>query len=502
MDTYAIYLRKSRMDLDAEASGQGETLARHEAALTALAIQRRLPIGRIYREVVSGDSISGRPEMQQLLSDVEAGLYRGVLCMEESRLARGDTMDQGLVSRAFSYSHTLIITPARTFDPDNEADEEYFEFGLFMARREYKMIRRRLYRGRVASAQEGKAGGGRPPFGYRKVKLVGAKGYTYEIVPEEAAIVRDIFDRYLLHDTPIMAIAKQLNDSGIPAPRSSEWTPTTIKTILDNPTYAGYIRCGIYKSDKKPSGERSYRRETEEVGKTLFKGLHPAIITEEEHAQVMSVRRIHAKGRTGPKKELSNQLAGLAYCSNCGRLLGTSMCRGVRRLYCKTYGCTTGTVVLRKVESLMMDAIQEHLDALQIPDGTPDTSDAEMQILSDLRRTEKELATVAGQIDRSFDLLEQGVYTSEIFAARLEKLNQRQTTITQTRDRLQAQIDQLQQMKPDPQAVEKIRRVTELYPSLHSAQAKNDLLRTVLTGFVVNHPVRTDVIGVTIVWRV
>ena len=40
MNAYALYLRKSRADLDAEARGEGETLAKHRAALTAYARQR------------------------------------------------------------------------------------------------------------------------------------------------------------------------------------------------------------------------------------------------------------------------------------------------------------------------------------------------------------------------------------------------------------------------------------------------------------------------------
>lgn len=86
---------------------------------------------------------------------------------------RGDTMDQGRVQQAFYYSHTHIITPNKIFDPDNTADQEYFEFGLFMSRREYKMINRRLNAGRLASAKEGKWGGGRCPYGYRKTSSRG-----------------------------------------------------------------------------------------------------------------------------------------------------------------------------------------------------------------------------------------------------------------------------------------------------------------------------------------
>jgi len=151
--SYCIYLRKSRADAEAEARGEGETLKRHEESLLALAKKTSLPITKIYKEIVSGETISARPQMQELLRDVESGVWEGVLVMEIERLARGNTLDQGIVAQAFRISGTKIITPLKTYDPDNEFDEEYFEFGLFMSRREYKTINRRIQRGREAERQ-------------------------------------------------------------------------------------------------------------------------------------------------------------------------------------------------------------------------------------------------------------------------------------------------------------------------------------------------------------
>ncbi len=161
---FCLYLRKSRSDLEAETRGEGETLARHEKALLDLAKKLNLNIVRIYREVVSGETIASRPVMQELLADVEQGMWDGVLVMEVERLARGDTIDQGIVAQTFKFSNTKIITPMKTYDPNNEFDEEYFEFGLFMSRREYKTINRRLQNGRIASVTEGKYVGNNPPY--------------------------------------------------------------------------------------------------------------------------------------------------------------------------------------------------------------------------------------------------------------------------------------------------------------------------------------------------
>ncbi len=94
MEHYCAYLRKSRKDMEAEAHGDGETLARHEKILKDLANRLNIRIDKFYREVVSGETISARPVMQQLLSDVDSGMWSGVLVVEVERLARGNTLDQ------------------------------------------------------------------------------------------------------------------------------------------------------------------------------------------------------------------------------------------------------------------------------------------------------------------------------------------------------------------------------------------------------------------------
>ena len=157
MQQDVMYLRKSRADIQAEEQGELETLARHEKTLTELALKHGYNIVKTYREVVSGESIAARPEMQKLLTEVEAGIYDNVLVMEIERLARGDSIDQGVIARAFRYTGIKIVTPVKVYDPSNEFDEEYLEFGLFMSRREYKTINRRLQAGRLASIKEGKS---------------------------------------------------------------------------------------------------------------------------------------------------------------------------------------------------------------------------------------------------------------------------------------------------------------------------------------------------------
>ena len=194
---YYAYLRKSRADRDAEAHGEGETLLRHEKILEDLASRLGITISKFYREIVSGETIQDRPVVQKLLQDISNGKCDGVLVVEVERLARGDTSDQGTIAKYFKFSDTLILTPLKIYDPTDEYDEEYFEFGLFMSRREYKTINRRIQRGRTASVQEGKWIASTAPYGYERIKIPDGKGYTLQIVPEQAEIVRFIFHLYL-----------------------------------------------------------------------------------------------------------------------------------------------------------------------------------------------------------------------------------------------------------------------------------------------------------------
>lgn len=113
------------------------------AALPEYARRHELEIGAVYEEIVSGESIEARPKMKLLLQEVAPRRWAGVLCMDIDRLARGDSADQAQVSNTFRISQTPIITPARVCDQTRESDEEYVDFELFMARREYKAISRR-----------------------------------------------------------------------------------------------------------------------------------------------------------------------------------------------------------------------------------------------------------------------------------------------------------------------------------------------------------------------
>ena len=220
--------------------------------------------------------------MQQLLRDVAAGKWAGVYCTEVERLARGNTMDQGRVAETFQFSHTKIITLSKTYDPDNEFDTEYFEFGLFMARREYKSINRRIQAGRKQSVLEGRYIYSRPAYGYRKVKIQGDKGFTLAIDPEEAEVVRRIFLQYAQTADGLVVIARQLTKAGVPAGQyGTVWSEARLHRMLTNEVYLGMIRDGHDKQVRVLEDGEIRKKRLIQKDYTLVPGLHPAIIDQE-----------------------------------------------------------------------------------------------------------------------------------------------------------------------------------------------------------------------------
>ncbi len=488
MEENALYLRKSRADVELEAQGQFETLARHEKALLDLARNMSVPITHIYREIVSGDSIDMRPEVQKLLTNVESSRFKNVFVMEIERLARGNTIDQGIVAQAFQISGTRIVTPLKIYDPNNEFDEEYFEFGLFMARRELKTTTRRLQRGRLASVNEGKFIGSQAPYGYSKVKLQNEKGYTL-LQNEDASTIKLIFDLYVNKNMGANLICDELDRLGIKPQNTNAWHVTSIRDILKNPVYMGKIRWS-YKKETKALNEDGLMRKTRTRSKeyTLVDGLHEAIIDPEtfEKAQAIRIDRIHppVKG----SDTLKNPLTGLIFCELCGAKM-TRMSPNTKNPYatlkCSARGCKNVSAPMFLVEQKLLDSLDEWFKQyelnlkIEITETKNDISLASkeaalQQIASQTIKTKK-------QIENTYDFLEEGIYSKDEFLMRNKALSNKLVELKDKQLILEKEIKALSQSKKyKNDVIPHIKNLLDTYFLLPSAEEKNMLLRSII----------------------
>lgn len=494
---HVIYLRKSRADWEAEQYGEGETLTRHEHILLELARNLHLDILDIYREIVSGDTIASRPMMQRLLSEVEDGQWDGVFVMEVERLARGDTIDQGIVAQAFQMSRTKIITPTKTYDPNNEFDEEYFEFGLFMSRREYKTINRRLQRGRLASVQEGKYLASRPPYGYQRKKLEQEKGFTLVPHPQQAPVVKMIFDWYVtgerkpdgsLERLGVSRIVRRLNDLGIAPLRGHDWTPASVRDILNNPVYSGKIRWNWRKQTKRKQngGIVISRPRSSEPDYLITEGLHEPIIEPAIFALAQEYRKNNSMPSLPDKNVLSNPLAGLVVCGKCNRKMQRRPYWQSGRtpaLICPYTTCNNVSTDLVLVEARILKSLRKWLDDYRLHwESQTETKTTGMAVHRQaIRKRDTEIRTIQKQQEALHDLLEQGIYDTATFLERSQILAERRKQAIEDRATLTAELALAEQREASQKdIIPNVEKLLSVYSTLPTAKAKNDMLKEVL----------------------
>ena len=482
---YSLYLRKSRADLEAEERGEGETLARHEKMLIELARRYGFSIGKIYREIVSGESIESRPVVQELLRDVESGRWKGVLVVEVERLARGDTMDQGRVAKSFKFSNTKIITPIKIYDPNNEFDEEYFEFGLFMSRREYKTINRRLQRGRVSSVKEGKFVGSIAPYGYDRVKIKKDKGFTLE-KNDEASTVEKIFNLYAYNDIAINEVVRQLNIGGYKPRKAEEWTISAVKDILSNPVYIGKIRWDSRKTVKEYKNGKIVNTRPRNSDYILCDGLHEPIIDMDTWNIVQEKRSKHTPAVIH-NKMVQNPLVGIVYCGKCGKVMQRRPYKAKGwepTLMCPNKDCDNVSSKLCIVEEKIISSLKDWLKDYRI-----DYDDYVMEAKNKKRNNyeesianlKKELEVQNKKLANVYDFFEEGTYTREMFSERCQLISATITNLQLNIEEFEKQIE-LENKKDEGKRalIPKVENVLDLYPNLQTAEQKNNLLKTIV----------------------
>lgn len=478
MDRYLMYLRKSRADRD---YSDEDTLERHRTRLNALCRARQLHVDETLQEISSADSIAGRPEMMRLLSLVETGAYAGVVCIDMDRLSRGSGADQALVINTFKYSGTKIITPQKDYDFSLETDEQFAELGLFLGRSEYRLIKRRLMQGRIDSAREGKYVAGNPPYGYATYKLQGQKGFSLRIVPEQAAVVRQIYDLYIDGNMGCRAIAAHLNTHGCRNQRGELWRDSHVFKILNDPVYEGKIRFR-YRShgQEMRNGQLVPVEHRNGENMVVSDGLHEAIIPPDRAAQVQQAKEKRRTPHVRLDRKMQNPLCSLVVCDQCGKRLILRAAKKKERptLYCPTPGCPTKGAQIALIEERLLEALEDWLAGYEMPQQyvsrLPELQAQEKQAADDLAAAEK-------RMDRVAELLEQGVYSVDDYLKRKDNAAER---IRLAQNRLQAVGREIAHVEAYESSLRdlapSVNGVIEQYRSLPSAKEKNLLLKSVV----------------------
>lgn len=206
------------------------------------------------------------------------------------------------------------------------------------------------------------------------------EGKQFEIIPTEAATVRQIFDLYNNAGWGYKKIANYLTDEGVPTPRMSErmrkeaagkktkrnaknaWAIATVQGILDNDFYIGTLRQGKY-TRAKINGKDIKRNDDEHI---VIENHHQAIIDYRTFAITRALREKRSRNNYRGVKVNDNVYSGFLQCGDCGSPLFAMSRSDLAPAYtCGTYhrrglkGCTSHHIRVDKLDELLKSYVRK-----------------------------------------------------------------------------------------------------------------------------------------------
>ena len=189
-----------------------------------------------------------RPAGQQLLADLEAGLFDRVILYCVDRLSRDNETGVPAYNLLHRKTKGQVHFVVQTFD---DTPEGKLQFHLFLAIAEYErgVIARRTTQGQHRLLAQGIKSRGRNPLGYHW----NPDAKKFEAKAGEAEIVRLVFQKYAAGES-LRTIAVHLSDQGLASPDAlrghkagaARWQPATIHRILMRDYYASGMMRGEF----------------------------------------------------------------------------------------------------------------------------------------------------------------------------------------------------------------------------------------------------------------
>ena len=393
---------------------------------------------------VSGATIM-RPGFQTMMRQALQKKVDIVMAEALDRFSRDQEDTAGLFKR-LTFAGVNIVTLA-------EGDITHLHIGLkgtmnALFLKELAEKTRRGLRGRI---ELGKAGGG-VSFGYRIVRRLENGVVTTgerEIVPDEAAIIRRIFNDYRAGASP-KQIAKALNAEGVRGPRGALWSPSTIHGnpergigILHNELYIGRLVWNRQRFLKDPdTGKRVARANP--PSEWITKDVPELRIIDDEVWQAVQTRyaSVQRKWKAGQEGRRFNQFrrpkylfSGLTKCGECGAgfvvysrdHLG---CFGTR----DRGTCTNKlTIARQEVEQRVLRALQDKLMRKDFfeefcREFAKEMNRLRMEHRAGLSGAKRELERVKREIEKVIDAIVQG-YAGPELKTRMNGLQERKEAL-------------------------------------------------------------------------
>jgi site-specific DNA recombinase len=341
MTTAAIYARVSSARQREEQTIGSQTTALIEAAARW---ELDVPADWVFEDEGYSGATLLRPALERLRDLAAQVPVDVVLCYSPDRLARRYAY-QALLIDEFARAGTEVrfVKGPRGETPE---DELLIQFQGMIAEYERAQIAERTRRGKTHRARAGVVNVlGGAPFGYRYVRRSDNVEARYEIVEDEATVVRALFRRYVDDSVSIAELVRGLAAEGVATSTGkARWDRSTLWGMLRNPAYAGRA---AYLKTSRVDGTPALNRVARQQGRAMSRHARtrprptedwieiavPAIVDENTFAaaarRLENNRRFSARNTKEP-----SLLMGLVSCQSCGyAYYRTSTRTKTRKLY-------------------------------------------------------------------------------------------------------------------------------------------------------------------------
>ena len=436
----------------------------------------------VYFEIgVSGRKADKRPEFQKMISSAKSAEHPVdvILVWKFSRFARNQ--EESIVYKSLLKKQhnvdVISISEPLADGPFGSLIERIIEW-----MDEYYSIRLsgEVFRGMKENASRG-AYQARPPLGYR----ITERGKPPVIIPEEAAIVRTIFEKYVNERMGLFDIARHLNALGLKTSHSKPFERRSIEYILQNPSYCGMIRWN--------RTENTTNRIKDKSEWVITEGSQEPIISKElfDAAQELYRTTYKPSGKR-PASTYKHWLSGLLKCPACGRTLTANTkkrANGEPYSYFSCYGYSKGKcekpngISSITVEKEVIDCIKNALDTGRVEYELREHKPADS--MNECALLEERLSSLKSKEDRVRASYREGIDT-------IEEYRENRILIQKERKELENQLAKLK--KPEARhdqadtAANLLKRIKSVYEILLSDSytyvQKNEALRQIIDKIV------------------
>ena len=257
----AIYARVST-----EEQREGQNIDSQVAELERFSREKGWPITGIYKDEGWSGGVMERPELDRLRDDAQKAVFDAVLINDVDRLAR-DVAHLGVIKRDLERHGIKVIFRKLPTDTSPTYNLMVNILGSF-AEFERELITDRTRRGRRHKVEVRKQYlGGNTSYGYRYVpmdRVAGREG-VLEIIPDEATVVRRMFEWVDCEGLSARRVLHRLNEREIPPKKAAAtWAKSSVLRILRNEMYAGTWHYNKFQGCEplNPSAGPRYRKRT------------------------------------------------------------------------------------------------------------------------------------------------------------------------------------------------------------------------------------------------